>query len=109
MNLIITGQSMPENCGKCFYNPYCEVYIKAWSEKPSIRYSFGQHNRLQNCPLIEQVPAIPMERIKQLREELYSRYPKNVFGGLELGGCACHYSWNEISELIDNMTKEYSE
>ena len=95
MNLIITGQSMPENCGKCFYNPYCEVYIKAWSEKPSIRYSFGQHNRLQNCPLIEQVPAIPIDRIKQVAEQMVKYHELGVTDGIG------------YIELIDGLLKEY--
>lgn len=44
--------------------------------------------------------------LDKIRNELINRYPKNYAGELELGGNACHFSLNEILEIINKYTAE---
>ena len=42
--------------------------------------------------------GIPLDDI---RAEFTSLYPKNVYGGLELGGRSCVFSLNKVFEILD--------
>ena len=57
------------------------------------------HDQVMNLPT---VPAIPMERIKQLREEIEQK----AWGQPRY---EMIFTKGEVLELIDNMIKEYSD
>lgn len=50
--------------------------------------------------------GIPLDDIKA---EFISLYPKNVYGGLELGGRSCVFSLNKVFEVIDKHTGKGAE
>lgn len=47
--------------------------------------------------------------LDKIKAEFINRYPKNYAGELDLGGSACHFSLNEILEIIDKYKAERSE
>lgn len=47
--------------------------------------------------------------LDKIRIEFTNRYPKNYAGELDLGGSACHFSLNEILEIIDKYRNEVDE
>ena len=84
--------SVCENCNMC-RDGYCTITDEFCSDR--------ENKRADNCPL---VPAIPMERIKQLKVEIEQ---------LKLVGYATvdgkrQIASRAISDLLDNMIKEYS-
>lgn len=59
-------------------------------------------NFRKNC-IIAIINGTPLEDIKA---EFTSLYPKNVYGGLELGGRSCVFSLNKVLEIIDRHIGE---
>lgn len=61
-------------------------------------------NSVKNgIPAYKAIPsAEPYNVLNKIKNELINRYPKNYAGELELGGSACHFSLNEIFEIIDD-------
>jgi len=51
----------------------------------------------------EEVKAIPLDKVKQAREEFISKYPKNYMGELELGGRTCYFSLNDVLAILDKL------
>ena len=45
----------------------------------------------------------------QMRNEFIDRYPRNYANDLELNGCSCVFSLNEILRIIDKYRKEQTD
>ena len=58
---------------------------------------------------MEEVKAIPLEKVKQAREEFISKYPKNYMGEPEFGGRTCCFSLNEVLSILDKLIEEVEE
>ena len=43
---------------------------------------------------------------EEIKKELYYQYPKNYMGCPELNGCACHFSLNQLNDILDGRIKE---
>lgn len=56
--------------------------------------------------LIKKAPTVDV--LDKIKAEFINRYPKNYAGELDLGGSACHFSLNEILEIIDKYRNEVS-
>lgn len=52
-----------------------------------------------------EVKAIPLDKVKQAREEFISKYPKNYMGEPELGGRTCYFSLNDVLAILDRLAE----
>lgn len=43
--------------------------------------------------------------IDQIKKEFIDLYPKNYMGGLELDGCSCEFSLNQVLKILDKYKK----
>ena len=53
MAVMIEGMEMPESCRFCTRQPVCSAYLNQHIKDPSSLYSYGQHERPNDCPLVE--------------------------------------------------------